>query len=458
MKITTLVTCAAIILTSPFSANSATMAPNLLFIVDSSNSMWGQLNGIAKIDTAKTALSRLISDLPLNTRIGLMAYGHRKKSDCSDVQLLTPIASGAAGDVVNNLSALTPKGKTPIATSLEQSAAAFDGLDGPKSVVLISDGIETCNGDPCAAAAQLAATGVDVRVHVVGFDLTAAERAELECIAEKGKGRYFAANSTQGFTAAVTEAIVVAQAEPAKKPEIVVSQTTMPAVTREVLWSEEFDGFDLVKPWTVLNPNPENYVIEEGKLLLLTSVPTSFAKAEAENLIIREEKLPRGNWDITAEFKAEFRTGRDSLNFGLRKDERNYLIAVLFTNGLNPSFDKDKIMLRLTKVTNGVATSFERGIYFDEGGKPGYKKFIDSLANGAAITLSKRGRGYFASLRINSWVNKDGNPIIRQTERLTSLRSPGKLTLGISKYKKKAPGEVLIFIDRIEAVAVEGAE
>ena len=72
-------------------------AANMLFILDGSNSMWGQVDGVAKIETAKNVLGDLLADLPQDTKVGLMAYGHRAEGDCNDVETLAGI--GAVQDV-----------------------------------------------------------------------------------------------------------------------------------------------------------------------------------------------------------------------------------------------------------------------------------------------------------------------------------------------------------------------
>ena len=203
------------------------------------------------------------------------------------------------------------------------------------------------------------------------------------------------------------------------------------------------------------NPNPENYVVEEGELLTLTSATNQFNNPEAENLFVRNERLPRGDWDITVAFKAEFRTGRDALNFGLRKGESNYLQAMFYSHvscGNN-------IVLRLLKVSNGARTHFDTVLVNQCSDTTALVTMIEALSSdGAAVTLSKRGRSYFASVTIDGYADQNGDPIVWSTDRLTSLRSPGNLTLGISKYETDTAGEVLIFVGRIEAVAVEGAE
>lgn len=88
-------------------------------------------------------------------------------------------------------------------------------------MVLISDGKETCEGDPCALVRSLREQGINVRVHVVGFDVNQEERDQLVCIAEAGEGKYFSADNADQLTVALTEVKqeIIAAKEPQPKPE-----------------------------------------------------------------------------------------------------------------------------------------------------------------------------------------------------------------------------------------------
>jgi Ca-activated chloride channel family protein len=156
---------------------------NVLFILDSSGSMWERVDGQPKVTTAKKVLNDLLAHLPPQTRVGLMTYGHRRKGDCQDIELLSAIGRETAGQIAKRVDALQPKGETPIAAALVKAADALKGVAGPKMVVLVTDGAEECHGDPCAAAKALAAVGADVHVNVVGFHLKPKEREAVECIA-----------------------------------------------------------------------------------------------------------------------------------------------------------------------------------------------------------------------------------------------------------------------------------
>ncbi|MEM9107411.1 MAG: VWA domain-containing protein, partial [Pseudomonadota bacterium] len=224
-------------------------AGNLLFIVDGSNSMWGQVNGTAKIQTAKDVLSDMLSDLPADTSVGLMAYGHRVEDDCTDVEILASIGDQSTQSIAEAVKSITPRGKTPIAHSIKKSAANFSGMEGQNNqVVLISDGIESCEGDPCAEAAALADKGIGVKLHVVGFDVDEETRAQLQCIAEKGKGEYFDARDADGFKEAIAEVRLASATTP---------EPAEPAFVE--VFRDDFDGDDLVDHWEILNPDPDSY-------------------------------------------------------------------------------------------------------------------------------------------------------------------------------------------------------
>jgi hypothetical protein len=194
---------------------------NVLYILDSSGSMWGQIAGVAKVETARQVLSATLRDLPAGAKAGLMAYGHRREADCSDVELVGKVAPINADALIDRINAMRPLGKTPLAESIKQSVNAFGGLEGQNNnVLLISDGIESCNGDPCAAAKEAREAGVGIKVHVVGFDLSEEEKQQLQCIADEGGGQFFSADSADGFTQAMAQAATVVAAAPEPAPTV----------------------------------------------------------------------------------------------------------------------------------------------------------------------------------------------------------------------------------------------
>lgn len=164
---------------------------NILFIIDSSGSMKEKAGDRTKMDAAKEVVTALIGQLPTGVQAGLMSYGHRKRQDCKDIELLIPIGPVDKEVFGQKVQSLQPLGETPISASLRQAAEVLRDKKGRKTIILISDGEETCKEDPCTVAAELKKAEVDLQVHVVGFGIsTPAAKKQLNCIAEATGGTY----------------------------------------------------------------------------------------------------------------------------------------------------------------------------------------------------------------------------------------------------------------------------
>ncbi len=143
---------------------------SVALVLDASGSMNGRLaDGTAKIRAAKSAVRDLAGRLPGDVRLSLRAYGHqspRARHDCKDTQLLVPFgaADGVRGNVIGTSDGLTAKGYTPITYVLGLAADDLKPETGEKVLVLVSDGKETCEGDPCLLAKKLAEADADLAV------------------------------------------------------------------------------------------------------------------------------------------------------------------------------------------------------------------------------------------------------------------------------------------------------
>ena len=187
----------------------------ILVVLDASGSMRADDgSGRPKIDAAKDAVSALVEGVPDGTPLGLRVYGHRtpntdRVAGCADTELLVPVGPVDRRAVAAALAALPASGYTPIGLSLQ---AAIDDLpiDVPATVVLVSDGIDTCAPpDPCAVAADLASRRIGLRVETIGFQVDAEARSQLECIAEAAGGRYRDAPDTPALVEALQAFVVV---------------------------------------------------------------------------------------------------------------------------------------------------------------------------------------------------------------------------------------------------------
>ncbi|MEM6985724.1 MAG: hypothetical protein AAF499_04215 [Pseudomonadota bacterium] len=196
--------------------------PKVLIIYDSSNSMWGELaDGSRKYQAGRAALGSILGQGLGGREIGFRAYGHRRKDDCRDSELVAPFADEAlAGPaILDAANAFNPKGKTPITYSLTEGLKDFSG--GAGEILLVSDGVETCDADPCALMAAWQDQDVEVRVHVVGVGLNDLERTAMSCIADTSGGRYFDVDSAEGFVSALKDAGETITENAAEEPPVV---------------------------------------------------------------------------------------------------------------------------------------------------------------------------------------------------------------------------------------------
>lgn len=121
--------------------------------------------------------------------------------------MMVPPAAGTAPQILDAVNAMRFQGKTPLTEAVRLAAEALRSTEEPATVVLVTDGIETCEADPCALATELEASGVDFTAHVIGFGLTRDEGAEVACIAENTGGRYLPASDAGALASALEQAI-----------------------------------------------------------------------------------------------------------------------------------------------------------------------------------------------------------------------------------------------------------
>ena len=196
---------AAVIATSVFANTTDRGAPpRAMLVVDGSNSMWGQVDGTAKITIAQSVVRDLLHELPQELEIGLAAYGHRTHGDCHDVEIMVQPQQGNRDEITKRMDRIKPTGKTPMAEAVVQAAEALRHDQAPATVILVSDGVETCSPNVCDVVGNLEETGVDFTAHVIGFDVTEDEaHAQFACVAETTGGRYLPVTSAQDLSAAL---------------------------------------------------------------------------------------------------------------------------------------------------------------------------------------------------------------------------------------------------------------
>jgi Mg-chelatase subunit ChlD len=196
---------------------------DLVLVVDYSGSMNAKTKeGPSKMATAKEAVGKLIDKLPNDLNVAVIVYGVSKQRGCEDIDLvqqLGPVSDKAA--LKSKLLGLTNTGMTPIASSLELAGLALQKGKGGPAIVLVTDGVESCKGDPSAVAAKLASEfGIKFGLHVIGFDIKADERASLEQIARNGRGKYFNADNATELASAMQKVTQQVALEPKQRETV----------------------------------------------------------------------------------------------------------------------------------------------------------------------------------------------------------------------------------------------
>ncbi|PBC19605.1 VWA domain-containing protein [Mesorhizobium sp. WSM4307] len=193
-------------------------ANKVIIILDASGSMWAQIDGKPKLEIARESLRTVLQSVPADDEIGFMAYGHREKGSCDDIQLIVPPQAGSASAITDAADSLKFLGKTPLTAAVKQAAEALRYTEDKATVVLITDGLETCGGDPCALGKELKASGVDFTADVVGFGLTADEGKQIACLAENTGGKYIRASDEKALQEALVETVAAPAPAPAPEP------------------------------------------------------------------------------------------------------------------------------------------------------------------------------------------------------------------------------------------------
>jgi len=219
----------------------------ILLILDASGSMWGQIDGKAKIDIAKDVVKKTVKNFE-DVELGLMAYGHRRKGDCKDIEILSKPEKNNSENISKVVDGISPKGMTPMGNSVLMAAESLRYSEQKATVILVSDGIETCDVDLCELGKKLEETGVDFTAHVIGFDMTESQTIGLRCLADETGGKFISAKDADSLSDALGEVVEASSCSKEKLGESVISNPSEVEVNKE---------FDIT--WT--GPNNENDII-----------------------------------------------------------------------------------------------------------------------------------------------------------------------------------------------------
>lgn len=204
--------CVGIFLSVPAFAE----APRTIIVMDGSGSMWGQIDNRTKLEIARETVGQVLGTVPADQELGLMAYGHRERGNCADIELMVPPAAGTGAEIAARVNEMRFQGKTPLSEAVRQAAEVLRSGEEAATVVLVTDGLETCAADPCALGRELEAEGLNFTAHVIGFGLTEEEGAQVACLAQETGGLYLQASDAGALADALTRTVAAA---PTSAPE-----------------------------------------------------------------------------------------------------------------------------------------------------------------------------------------------------------------------------------------------
>ena len=206
--------------TTPGAAEDKERGPcteDAMLVFDASGSMAGNLNqGIAttipRINEVRSALAKVLPAITRFRRVGLITYGPGPYQQCN-VQLALKPVPDAAPLIMQEVNALNPAGKTPMAAAVEQAAEVLDYQKKPGLIVVLTDGEETCGGSPCNLGKMLHANAAQLTVHIIGFRMKdfswTGEQSILDskCLAEQNGGLYINADAEQDLIEALEKTL-----------------------------------------------------------------------------------------------------------------------------------------------------------------------------------------------------------------------------------------------------------
>ncbi len=162
----------------------------------------------SRLAVAKNVITRLIAEMPARINTGLRVYGHRvdenqQVQSCQDIELLHPVGPLNRAALIETVQTLEAKGWTPIARSLERARLDFPANSRGAAIILVSDGVESCGGNPTSVAQAMSRQQPPISVHTIGLGVRELGRARLEEIAKAGGGQFINVSSEQELDKAV---------------------------------------------------------------------------------------------------------------------------------------------------------------------------------------------------------------------------------------------------------------
>lgn len=386
----------------------------VLFVIDGSGSMWGRFEAgderRAKVDVVRDLVRPIIA-ADTHARIGLQSFGHRRRGDCSDVEVIAPPATDRAA-VLAGIDKLNPRGKGPLAEALRQAAQAV-GAERPASIIVIHDGVDNCRQDACAAAADFAKAAPGVPSHMIAIGVPQSEQQAVQCVAKATGGKFYDVRDPVALAAAIQDATALALGSPntqeapaagkddktaaeaaAALPQAAVRATLalsegQPALTTPVTWRITKRGSDApVRVITAAaiaeNIEPGQYTLSAERDGLVASAPLSIEAGKSVTLaltlkagrLVVKSKAAKTLPLIAIKETADGKTAGRTLTLSKSENADVFLPPATYLITLTAGDLRQDMTVKLTEGSEAVA-DFDAGVgtlalkaALQEGGAP----------------------------------------------------------------------------------------
>lgn len=267
--------------------------PTSMIILDGSGSMWGNLGAEkrSKLEIVRDAMRTLLPSLKPEARVGIASFGHRRRGNCGDAEVILPPDGNAPERLALPIDRMNAVGKGPLVLALREAVNAMAGAT-PASVILVADDIDNCGQDVCAALSGIMASSPNLVVHTVALGLDNAKIAHISCIARMTGGKLWNAVDAAGVESALGQAVELAHLQTG--PE------SAPTEAEAAPSNKQPEGA------------PAGLYLSVGlgarSATLDTPVHWRITKAGGDGEVVRDtraaalyEKLAPGNYDVEAE-------------------------------------------------------------------------------------------------------------------------------------------------------------
>ena len=278
--------------------------PTTIIVFDGSGSMWGRMGSDkdTKFGVAREAIRRALPKIGAETHVGLAAFGHRRKADCSDTEIMLAPEPLDVERLLAPLEKFNPKGKGPLVAAMKEAGSALTKVPGTVSLVLIHDDPDNCSQDPCAAAEELGKANPKLAIHVISIGLSKTDSQRMACVPRMTGGRYFDAQDAGALGVAIEDALKLASLE--AKPQVPTATTAAAPVVAKPVEVEvaappvEDTGPPSLKLSATLGPGGPAVLVPLGWKVQRSSDPAGAPPVAATRAATLDLAVPPGSYVV----------------------------------------------------------------------------------------------------------------------------------------------------------------